>query len=211
MPEFLKPYWEMTTQTFGGLCEADMLAPLLVDSAAALALAGLVLVLGLLCTLGKSQAMRWSALTVLVLAAGAAFGGWHYTQALTSAREIGAAGDDYGDLIGHHSNVLRWYWIAPLAVGLSLLVTLASSKKLRGVAMLVSIVLSAVTAGGALIAAHTQHQVLTDPQWAALPVSAQPAEADTDDDEAAEEADADSDGGAEGEDEEATFFGIPLR
>jgi len=217
MPEFVKPCWELIVDSAKGLTGADFLAPALVDSAAAFSLIGLILAIGLLCTLGKSQGMRWATLIALLLAAGAGYGGYHFTNELVSARVVSAAHEDYAALAGRQVKILRWYWIAPLACVVVLLITLASSKKLSGVALLFAIVGTALTAGGTVITASTQHRVLADTQWDALPMLVTPAESDdedTDSDrdegEPADDRDPDDGDPEDGDDGGTDFFGIPI-
>ena len=144
MPNALQPYLDLARDAGLALTDATYAYGLLVAAAPLFTLAGLLVLVGLIATHGKSHGTRFSAMTLFLVAALA--GGAAY---LIQPEQ--AAGTMLGTL-------LSWSWGPPLVAALTLLATMASNPKPRALALATAmlVALSATLFGGMLSIANAR-------------------------------------------------------
>lgn len=142
MPDFFAPYFKLAKDAGVALTDAGYAYTLLVAAAPLLTFAGLVVLIGLIATHGKSHGTRFSAMALFALAA----------LAGVSAYLLGpdaAAGTML-------ETMLAWSWMPPVVAGLSLVATMPKKPKPRAVGLLAAtaIALLATCYGAMLLIAN---------------------------------------------------------
>lgn len=149
----LTPYLELAKDAGIALTDAGYAYSLLVAAAPLLTIAGLVVLIGLIATHGKSHGTRFSAMAVFLLAALA--GGSAYLL-----RPDAAAGTML-------QTMLTWSWVPPLVAGLALFATMPEKPKPRAAGLIAAtmIALLATTYGGMLSIANQRALNPDDMAW----------------------------------------------
>ncbi len=174
MPDFIAPYLDLAKDAGVALTDAGYAYTLLVAAGPLLTVAGLVVLIGLIATHGKSHGTRFSAMAVFALAACA--GGSAYLL-----RPDAAAGTILGTM-------LTWSWVPPVVAALSIFATMPEQPKPRAVGLLaaLAIALLATTYGGMLSIANQRALHPEDMAWLDAPPMP---EQDEQDEQAEEEID----------------------
>lgn len=152
MPDSLKPYFDLAYDAGLALTDASYAYSLLIAAAPMLTIAGLIVLVGLIATHGKSHGTRFSAMTIFACAALAGAVAW-------LIRPDVAAGTMLGTL-------LAWAWLPPMLAGLALFTTMPKKPKPRafGLAGAMLVALCATLFGGMLAVANER---ATDPDGTA--------------------------------------------
>ncbi|MGB0767154.1 MAG: hypothetical protein ACPGYV_05545 [Phycisphaeraceae bacterium] len=142
MSDALAPYVELLKDAGLALTDAGYAYGLFVAAAPVLTLAGLLVLVGLIATHGKSHGTRFSAMALFVFAALAGGCAW-------LLRPDAAAGTILGSL-------LTWAWLAPLVAAITLFATMLEKPKPRALGLGVSLAaaLIATCFGGMLSIAN---------------------------------------------------------
>lgn len=153
MPNALSPYLDLAKDAGVALTDAGYAYTLLVAAAPLLTVAGLVVLIGLIATHGKSHGTRFSAMAVFALAALTGVSAW-------LLRPDAAAGTML-------ETMLAWSWVPPLVAALSLFATLPEKPKPRAVGLLAAtaIALLATCYGGMLSIANQRALHPGDMTW----------------------------------------------
>lgn len=217
MPDFITYYFEQLKDAGQALGDPVFAYELLIHGPGLLAAAALLLVLALTVSLGKSPALRYTAMVFFGLAALAAVGAWQYH----GDAELLLASVDDELATRRFAQLLQWSWVAPAAACLILLCTVSAGKKLRSTGLVLGVLLSAaaVISGGLL---SYNHLVVHEPTVAEAIGQRQSVQTENvKPDEADESADPPAVLPAENpeapepesdpdEEESDTFFGLPL-
>lgn len=142
MQNALNPYLDLAKDAGVALTDAGYAYSLLVAAAPLLTFAGLVVLIGLIATHGKSHGTRFSAMSLFALASLAGISAWLLRP--DAAR---------GTML---ETMLTWSWVAPLVAALSLFATMLEKPKPRAMGLIASltIALLATTYGGMLSIAN---------------------------------------------------------
>lgn len=165
MPDALSPYLDLAKDAGVALTDAGYAYTLLVAAAPLLTVAGLVVLVGLIGTHGKSHGTRFSAMAVFALAALSGVSAW-------LLRPDAAAGTML-------ETMLTWSWVPPLIAALSLFATMPEQPKPRAAGLLVAsvIALLATCYGGMLSIANQRAMHPDQMAWLdAEPLPAQEAD-----------------------------------
>ena len=166
----LTPYLDLAKDAGVALTDAGYAYTLLVAATPLLTVAGLVVLVGLIATHGKSHGTRFSAMAVFALAALAGVSAW-------LLRPDAAAGTML-------ETMLTWSWVPPLVAALSLFATMPEKPKPRAVGLLAAtaITLLATCYGGMLAIANQRALHPNDMAWLdAPPMPEQTEEAEQED------------------------------
>lgn len=157
MPDALTPYLDLAKDAGVALTDAGYAYTLLVAAAPLLTVAGLIVLIGLIGTHGKSHGTRFSAMAVFVLASLAGVSAW-------LLRPDAAAGTMLATL-------LAWSWVPPLVAALSLFATMPQQPKPRAAGLLAAtaIALAATCYGGMLSIANQRALHPDDMAWLDAP------------------------------------------
>ena len=144
MPNTLAPYVDLAKDAGLALTDADYAYGLLVSAAPLLTLAGLLVLVGLIATHGKSHGTRFSALALFVFASLAGLSAY-------LLRPDAAGGTVLGGL-------LAIAWLPPLIVALAVFATMAPRPKPRALALAGAAVvaIAATLFGGMLSVANAR-------------------------------------------------------
>ncbi|MEM9111552.1 MAG: hypothetical protein AAGC72_16180 [Planctomycetota bacterium] len=142
MQNALNPYLDLAKDAGVALTDAGYAYTLLVAAAPLLTVAGLVVLIGLIGTHGKSHGTRFSAMAVFSLSALAGVSAW-------LLRPEAAAGTML-------ETMLTWSWVPPLLAALAIFATMPEKPKPRAVGLLAAtaIALAATCYGGMLSIAN---------------------------------------------------------
>jgi len=153
MPDFFSPYVDLAKDAGVALTDAGYAYTLLVAAAPLLTVAGLVVLVGLIATHGKSHGTRFSAMAVFALAALAGASAW-------LLRPDAAAGTML-------ETMLTWSWVPPLIAALAIFGTMPEKPKARALGLLAAtaIALLATTYGGMLSIANQRALHPEDMAW----------------------------------------------
>lgn len=153
MPNALTPYLDLAKDAGVALTDAGYAYTLLVAAAPLLTVAGLVVLIGLIATHGKSHGTRFSAMAVFALAALAGVSAW-------LLRPDAAAGTML-------ETMLTWSWVPPLVAALAIFATMPEKPKPRAVGLIAAtmIALLATTYGGMLAIANQRAMHPDDMAW----------------------------------------------
>ncbi|MEM9021644.1 MAG: hypothetical protein AAGC44_13865, partial [Planctomycetota bacterium] len=127
MPDFVTYYFEQIKDTARSVADPLFAYQLLVHGPALMAIAALLLVLALSISLGKSPALRYTAMVFFGLAALAAVGVWQTHNSASIMLE--QVGDELAQT--RFDQLLQWAWVAPALACLALLMTVGKGSKLR--------------------------------------------------------------------------------
>lgn len=157
MPDRLTPYLDLAKDAGIALTDAGYAYTLLVAAAPLLTVAGLVVLIGLIATHGKSHGTRFSAMAVFALAALAGVSAW-------LLRPDAAAGTML-------ETMLTWSWVPPLIAALAIFATMPEKPKPRAVGLIAAtaIALLATTYGGMLSIANQRALHPDDMAWLDAP------------------------------------------
>jgi ABC-type Na+ efflux pump permease subunit len=153
MPDFIAPYLDLAKDAGVALTDAGYAYTLLVAAAPLLTVAGLVVLIGLIATHGKSHGTRFSAMAIFVLAALAGVSAW-------LLKPDAAAGTML-------ETMLTWSWVPPLVAALAIFGTMPEQPKPRAIGLLAAtaIALLATTYGGMLSIANERALNPDDMAW----------------------------------------------
>ena len=153
MMDFITPYLDLAKDAGVALTDAGYAYTLLVAAAPLLTVAGLVVLVGLIATHGKSHGTRFSAMAVFALAALAGVSAW-------LLRPDAAAGTML-------ETMLTWSWVPPLVAALAIFGTMFEEAKARALGLLAAtaIALLATTYGGMLSIANQRALNPDDMAW----------------------------------------------
>lgn len=153
MLDAFSPYLDLAKDAGVALTDAGYAYTLLVAAAPLLTVAGLVVLVGLIGTHGKSHGTRFSAMAVFALAALSGVSAW-------LLRPDAAAGTIL-------ETMLTWSWVPPLVAALSLFATMPENPKPRAAGLLVTsvIALLATCYGGMLSIANERALNPDDMAW----------------------------------------------
>ncbi|MEM9347069.1 MAG: hypothetical protein AAGB26_10680 [Planctomycetota bacterium] len=142
MPNALTPYLDLAKDAGVALTDAGYAYTLLVAAAPLLTVAGVVVLIGLIATHGKSHGTRFSAMAVFGLSALAGVSAW-------LLRPDAAAGTML-------ETMLTWSWVPPLLAALAIFATMPEKPKPRAIGLLAAtaIALAATCYGGMLSIAN---------------------------------------------------------
>ena len=157
MPNALSPYLDLAKDAGVALTDAGYAYTLLVAAAPLLTVAGLVVLIGLIGTHGKSHGTRFSAMAVFALAALSGASAW-------LLRPDAAAGTML-------ETMLTWSWVPPLVAALSLFATMPEKPKPRALGLLAAsvIALLATCYGGMLSIANQRAMHPDEMAWLDAP------------------------------------------
>eukprot|EP00752_Nemacystus_decipiens_P016827 g15059.t1 len=157
MPDFITPYLDLAKDAGVALTDAGYAYKLLVAAGPLLTFAGLVVLVGLIATHGKSHGTRFSAMAVFALAAGAG-------AAANLLRPDAAAGTML-------ETMLAWSWVPPLVAAVSIFTTMPEKPQPRAAGLLAAlgIALIATTYGGMLSIANQRALHPDDMAWLDAP------------------------------------------
>lgn len=166
MPQILTPYLDLAKDAGVALTDAGYAYSLLVAAAPLLTIAGLVVLIGLIATHGKSHGTRFSAMAVFALAALTGVSAW-------MLKPDAAAGTML-------ETMLTWSWVPPLVAALSLFATMPEKPKPRAIGLLAAtaIALLATCYGGMLSIANQRALYPDDMAW--LDAEPMPVQEETD-------------------------------
>ncbi|MFK7789590.1 MAG: hypothetical protein AB8C95_08895 [Phycisphaeraceae bacterium] len=153
MPNAITPYLDLAKDAGVALTDAGYAYSLLVAAAPLLTIAGLVVLIGLIATHGKSHGTRFSAMAVFALASLSGVSAW-------LLRPDAAAGTML-------ETMLMWSWVPPLVAGLSLFASMPDKPKPRAVGLIAAttIALLATCYGGMLSIANQRALNPGDMAW----------------------------------------------
>lgn len=161
MPDFVTYYFEQIKDTARSVADPLFAYQLLVHGPALMAIAALLLVLALSISLGKSPALRYTAMVFFGLAALAAVGVWQTHNSASIMLE--QVGDELAQT--RFDQLLQWAWVAPALACLALLMTVGKGSKLRASGLIVGVLLAgSAVISGALVSYN--HIVVHEPELA---------------------------------------------
>ena len=157
MPNAITPYFDLAKDAGLALTDAGYAYSLLVAAAPLLTLAGLIVLVGLIATHGKSHGTRFSAMAVFALAALAGLIAWRLRPEAASGMML--------------ETMLTWSWVPPLVAALSLFATMSEKPKPRAVGLIAAftITLIATTYGGMLSIANQRALYPDEMTWLDAP------------------------------------------
>lgn len=146
MPDYVNYYLQQIKDAAESVADPLFAYQLLIHGPGLLAAAALLLVLALAMSMGKSPALRYTAMVFFGLAALAAVGAWQTHNSASLMLE--QVSDELAQT--RFDQLLQWSWVAPAAACLALLLTLGKTPKMRvaGLAVGVLLAASAVVSGG---------------------------------------------------------------
>ena len=153
MPDFLTPYVDLAKDAGVALTDAGYAYTLLVAAAPLLTVAGLVVLIGLIATHGKSHGTRFSAMAVFALAALAGVSAWLLRPDVAAGTML--------------ETLLTWSWVPPAIAALAIFGTMPQQPKPRALGLLAAtaIALLATTYGGMLSIANQRALNPDDMAW----------------------------------------------
>lgn len=142
MPNNLTPFVDLAKDAGIALTDAGYAYTLLVAAAPLLTVAGLVVLVGLIATHGKSHGTRFSAMTLFILAAIAGASAWLLRPDAAQGTML--------------LTLLTWSWVPPTIAALMMFATMPQKPKPRAVGLLAALVvaLMATCYGGMLAIAN---------------------------------------------------------
>ena len=157
MPNALTPYLDLAKDAGVALTDAGYAYSLLVAAAPLLTVAGLVVLVGLIATHGKSHGTRFSAMAVFALASLAGASAWLLRPEAAEGTML--------------QTMLTWSWVPPLVAALAVFATMPEKPKPRAVGLLAAtaVALLATCYGGMLSIANQRALNPGDMAWLDAP------------------------------------------
>jgi ABC-type Na+ efflux pump permease subunit len=163
MTDLISPYIELAKDAGIALTDAGYAYSLLVAAAPLLTVAGLVVLVGLIATHGKSHGTRFSAMAVFALAGLSGACAWLLRPEAAEGTML--------------QTMLTWSWVPPLLAAFALLGTMPERPKPRAIGLLAAtaVALLATCYGGMLSIANQRALHPDDMAWLdATPMPQQP-------------------------------------
>ena len=157
MPDFIAPYLDLAKDAGVALTDAGYAYTLLVAAAPLLTIAGLVVLVGLIATHGKSHGTRFSAMAVFALAALAGVSAWLLRPDAAEGTML--------------QTMLQWAWVPPVIAALAIFGTMFEEPKARAIGLIAAtaIALLATCYGGMLSIANQRALHPDDMAWLDAP------------------------------------------